>query len=189
MPLADRLAVCSWSLHPQSPKALADMLRAIGINRTQLALDPVRLGGEWADGPAKLVDLGVTVASGMVTTVGEDYSTLETIKVTGGVVPDATWPQTFANFTQMALIAQRAGMDQMRFTPGSAALSWIPNTGSPVAPVGSPTCSRIMGRSLETGQEAATDLRAFLGPRQAQRPRVRSREPDPGDKGDPIAAR
>ena len=49
-PLSDRLAVCSWSLRPESPAELAGHLRTIGILRTQLAIDPIRLGGEWADG-------------------------------------------------------------------------------------------------------------------------------------------
>ena len=193
MSFSDRLAVCSWSLHPQSPKALADMLHQIGVTRTQLALDPIRVGGEWADGDAKLVDLGVTVASGMVTTVGEDYSTLETIKETGGVVPDATWPQTFSNFKQMAPIAQRAGMDQITFHAG-----FLPHEKS------DPQYKKLAGRltevaslfadhglicSLETGQEEAKDLRAFL--EDLGKPNVKVNF-DPAnlilyDKGDPIA--
>ena len=193
MTLSDRLAVCSWSLHPKSPKALADMLHAIGVNRTQLALDPVRLGGEWADGPAKLEDLGVNVASGMVTTVGEDYSTLETIKRTGGVVPDATWPESFANFKQMAPIAQRAGMDQVTFHAG-----FMPHERT------DPAYKKLADRviqvadlfadhglicSLETGQEEAPALRAFL--EDLGKPNVQVNF-DPAnlilyDKGDPIA--
>jgi L-ribulose-5-phosphate 3-epimerase len=193
MNLSDRLAICSWSLHPKSPQALAEMLRTIGILRTQLALDPVRKGGDWAEGPAKLADLGVTVASGMVTTVGEDYSTLETIKNTGGVVPDATWPESFENFKQMAPIAQRAGMDQVTFHAG-----FMPHDTS------DPQYRKLADRlkqvadlfadhglicSLETGQEEAPALRAFL--EELGKPNVRVNF-DPAnlilyDKGDPIA--
>ena len=40
--LAQRLAVCSWSLQPADPAALIRSLDAIGIHRVQLALDPLR---------------------------------------------------------------------------------------------------------------------------------------------------
>ena len=37
-----RLAVCSWSLQPETPEALIAQLREIGLSRVQLALDPLR---------------------------------------------------------------------------------------------------------------------------------------------------
>ena len=48
--LNDRLAVCSWSLQPASPRQLVEHLQAIGISRVQLALDPLRESPEtWAE--------------------------------------------------------------------------------------------------------------------------------------------
>lgn len=190
--LVDRLAICSWSLQPESPEELAEKLRAIGITRTQLALDPIRAGGAWADGVAKLSDLGVTVASGMFAAVGEDYSTLDSIRKTGGIVPDATWPQTFANFRQMTPIAERAGLDQVTFHAG-----FLPHDRK------DPDYARLAGRldqvadlladhglvcSLETGQEEAVALRGFL--EELGKPNVRVNF-DPANlilygKGDPI---
>ena len=41
-PFSERLAVCSWSLHPENPSQLIQHLRAIGLPRVQLALDPLR---------------------------------------------------------------------------------------------------------------------------------------------------
>ncbi len=38
----DPLTVCSWSLQPTSPQQLIEHLRAIGLSRVQLALDPLR---------------------------------------------------------------------------------------------------------------------------------------------------
>src|SRR5581483_9949111 len=175
MTLADRLAVCSWSLRPSSPKALAADLRAIGIMRTQLALDPVREGGDWADGPAKLADLGVSVSSGMFGAVGEDYSTLDSIRRTGGVVPDATWPQTFANFKVMAPIAERAGLDQVTFHAG-----FLPHDrrdpdyaklAARLRDVAALFADHGLTCSLETGQEEAASLREFL--EQLDRPNVK----------------
>jgi L-ribulose-5-phosphate 3-epimerase len=164
--LTDRICVCSWSLQPKSPAELAEKLNTIGVWRTQLAFDPVRKGGEWADGVAKLRDLGVTVVSGMFEAVGEDYSTLESIKETGGVVPDKTWPETFGNFRQMVVLAQDAGLDHVTFHAG-----FLPHDPA------DPDYKELAGRltmvadlfddhgltcCLETGQEKAADLRAFL---------------------------
>jgi sugar phosphate isomerase/epimerase len=161
--------------------------------RTQLALDPVREGGEWADGFAKLADLGVSVSSGMFAAVGEDYSTLDSIRRTGGVVPDATWPQTFANFKKMAPLAELGGLDEITFHAG-----FLPHDQR------DPDYARLAARlrevaalfadhgltcSLETGQEEAGALREFL--EQLNKPTVKVNF-DPAnlilyDKGDPIA--
>jgi sugar phosphate isomerase/epimerase len=191
--LTDRLAVCSWSLQPRSPRELADKLAIVGIRRAQLAFDPIRRGGEWADGVSKLADLGVSVASAMFEAVGEDYSTLESIKRTGGVVPDATWPQTFDHFKQMAPMVAKAGLDQVTFHAG-----FLPHDHD------DPDYQKLAGRlsqmadlfadhgltcSLETGQEEAASLRGFL--EELNRPNVGVNF-DPAnlilyDKGDPIA--
>ena len=40
--LLDRLAVCSWSLQPQSPHQLINQMQQIGLDRLQIALDPIR---------------------------------------------------------------------------------------------------------------------------------------------------
>ena len=161
MTLSDRLAVCSWWLQPASPQALADSLRAIGIMRTQLALDPVRAGGAWADGVAALAALGVSIASGMFAAVGEDYSTLDSIRRTGGVVPDATWPQTFANFRQMAPIAERAGIDQITCRAG-----FLRTIGT--TPI-TPSSRRVSATSRRCSR--TTGSRAVSRPARKKRPR------------------
>jgi sugar phosphate isomerase/epimerase len=191
--LSDRLAVCSWSLRPDSPAELARHLNAIGILRTQLAIDPIRLGGEWVDGFAKLSDLGITVVSGMFGAVGEDYSTLESIRQTGGIVPDETWPQTFDNFRRMAPMVRKAGLDHITFHAG-----FLPH--DPADPSYTKLANRLekiadlfadhsLTCCLETGQEEAESLRGFL--EALNRPNVGVNF-DPAnlilyDKGDPIA--
>ena len=191
--LSDRLAVCSWSLRPGSPAELATHLNTIGIRRTQLAIDPIRLGGEWVDGFAKLTDLGITIVSGMFGAVGEDYSTLESIRRTGGIVPDETWPQTFDNFRRMAPMVSSAGLRHVTFHAG-----FLPHDPA------DPSYAALAGRlekvadlfadhgltcCLETGQEDAESLRGFL--ETLNRPNVGVNF-DPAnlilyDKGDPIA--
>jgi hypothetical protein len=90
--ITDRLGVCSWSLQPVSADDLLTKLAATGLTRTQIALDPIRENakGAWTDFAVLSARKGITCVSGMISTVGEDYATLESIKRTGGVVPDAT---------------------------------------------------------------------------------------------------
>ncbi len=191
--LSDRLAVCSWSVKPASPAELADKLNAIGVPRAQLAFDPIRKGGAWADGVAKLTDLGITVAGAMFEAVGEDYTTLDSIKRTGGIVPDATWPQTFDNFKQMAPMVQRAGVTHVMFHAG-----FLPHEHSDpdyakltdrLVQVGALCADHGLTCCLETGQEEAPALLSFL--KELNKPNVRVNF-DPAnlilyDKGDPIA--
>jgi len=190
---SSRLAVCSWSLQPESPEDLAGKLRTIGLAKTQLSIDAIRRGGAWADGITKLTDLGVTVVSGMFEAVGEDYSTLDSIRQTGGIVPDATWPRTFANFKVMVPMVARAGLTHVTFHAG-----FLPH--EPADPSYAVLAQRLRDVAdlfsdhgltccLETGQEEATALSAFL--LELDRPNIGCNF-DPANlilygKGDPIA--
>src|SRR5512136_1978272 len=94
----DRLAVCSWSLQPATPQELIDAIKSLGLSRVQLALDPLRESpAVWGQCDALMRRQGLSLVSGMFGTVREDYSTIESIARTGGVVPDATWDQNWQN--------------------------------------------------------------------------------------------
>ena len=83
MKLANRLAVCSWSLQPESPEQLLGHLKVIGIPRVQLALDPLRTNPKvWGKTVELLRQNGIEIVSGMLATVGEDYTTMESIRRT-----------------------------------------------------------------------------------------------------------
>jgi hypothetical protein len=65
------------------------MLHGLSIPRVQLAKSPmVDSPGVWGKAIDELRSSGIEVASGMLATIGEDYATLDTIRRTGGVVPD-----------------------------------------------------------------------------------------------------
>ena len=104
----DRIAVCSWSLQPRSPQDLVEKLFACGIHKVQLALEPLLNEPEiWSNCCATLAKAGIEIISGMMGCVGEDYSTIQSIKETGGVMPDNTWPVTLSNLTQAAPVAHQ----------------------------------------------------------------------------------
>ena len=164
--LADRLAVCSWSLQPADPAALIEKMRQIGIDKIQLALDPLRADEKWADAGKQLADAGIAVVSGMFGCEGEDYSTLDAIKVTGGIVPDETWDANWANIQATVPIAQSLGLKLITFHAG-----FLPEEPS------DPTYQKLVDRlsriadvfaaagidlAFETGQEDAATLKGFL---------------------------
>ena len=193
--LSDRLAVCSWSLQPTSPADLVAKLESTGIRRVQLALDPVReTPGVWGETASLFHQKGITIVSGMFGCVGEDYSTLETIRMTGGIAPDATWEQNWNNIRATAALAQQLRLKLVTFHAG-----FLPHEEK------DPNFARMLLRlgetadvfkaanialGLETGQETAPVLVQLL--QKLQRPNVGVNF-DPAnmilyDKGNPIAA-
>jgi L-ribulose-5-phosphate 3-epimerase len=117
--LIDRVGVCSWSLQPKDPQDLLAKLRETGIQKVQLALDPLRDAPQiWRQAPALLAQNGIAIISGMFGCVGEDYSTLESIRVTGGLAPDATWEQNWVNIQATAALAQQMGLKLVTFHAG-----------------------------------------------------------------------
>lgn len=161
------LGVCSWSLRPADPADLAAKVRACGLDAVQLALDPIRRG-EWdeAETGRTLRDAGIAVVSGMMGMKGEDYSTLDTIRSTGGVRPDETWPDNLAAARANAAIARRLGIDLVTFHAG-----FLPH--DPADPERERmldrlrTLANVFGSTgvriaLETGQETADTLLSVL---------------------------
>lgn len=192
---SSRLAVCSWSLRPDSPAALAAHLLSLEIPRVQLALDPLREKPEiWGGCADVFAREGIAIASGMFGTVGEDYSTLETIKATGGIVPDATWEKNWENIGATVGIAADLGLRLVTFHAG-----FLPHDpGDPnyaklrerVVQIADRFAAEQIDLGFETGQEDAATLAAFLDDLAMPNVGVNF---DPANmilyaKGDPVAA-
>ncbi len=166
-PIENRLAVCSWSLQAATPQELAEKLQATGISRVQLALDPLREEpAVWGGTEAVLKQAGITIISGMFGCVGEDYSTLDTIRVTGGIAPDETWEQNLENIHATVEIANKLGLKLVTFHAGfvphdPADPGFAKMTGRLKA-VAEIFASTGMLLGLETGQETADGLAALL---------------------------
>ncbi|MCO5053760.1 MAG: sugar phosphate isomerase/epimerase [Verrucomicrobiae bacterium] len=193
--IRQRLAVCSWSLQPTSPEDLISKLQPTGVTRVQLALDPLRDDpAGWRRTPELLRQAGIGIASGMFGCVGEDYTSMETIRRTGGIAPDATWEQNWKNIQATATIASQLGLKLVTFHAG-----FLPH--EPADRDFAKLKQRLMQTAdvfqaqglalgLETGQETAAVLAEFL--RQLNQPNVGVNF-DPAnmilyDKGDPIEA-
>ncbi len=194
-PDTERLAVCSWSLLPSDPHDLAAKLLATGILRVQLALDPLRESPAiWGDAGQVLKQAGITVVSGMFGCVGEDYSTLDSIRLTGGIAADGTWRKNLENIRATVPIATALGIKHVTFHAG-----FVPH--DPAHPDFVKMVKRLaavaeifntagIAVGLETGQETAGELAVLLGTLQCPNLFVNF---DPANmllygKGDPIQA-
>lgn len=160
-----KVGVCSWSLCPEDPEDLIEKVRATDVSAVQLALDPIR--SDWGVAAlARIRQSGIEILSGMMMMEGEDYSTLETIKVTGGVRPDQHWDQNLESAAENARIAAAAGISLVTFHAG-----FIPHQEQ------DPERAKMIDRlvtfagtfndagcrvALETGQETAPTLLAVL---------------------------
>ena len=89
---------------------------------------------------------GVEVVSGMFRTVGEDYSSPATIRVTGGFVPDATWDENWRNL-QTTVEDRPAVRAEARDRSTPASCRTIRRTRpSPSSPSGSARWPGCLGR-------------------------------------------
>ncbi|MGO8700145.1 MAG: sugar phosphate isomerase/epimerase family protein [Limisphaerales bacterium] len=193
--LKKRLAVCSWSLQPNDPQDLVAKIKATTISAAQLALDPLRESPEvWGQTQKLFRANRIAIVSGMFGCVGEDYSTMEQIRRTGGLAPDATWEQNRKNIAAAADIAAALGLRLVTFHAG-----FLPHDESDpgfkkmldrVATVADLFEKKRIVLGLETGQETASALATFL--QKLQRPNV-GVNIDPAnmvlyDNGNPVAA-
>jgi len=171
---AENLGVCSWSFQKPLDAVAAEMKR-LGIKRIHLALQPFLEGGSRhgaAEGKAALERVKARLASGewklSATMIGfpqEDYSTLESIKKTGGIVPDDVWEANkkiivagakLSAELKAPVLTMHAGFldesDAAALKKYTDRVKFIVDTcGAAGVPV-----------AFETGQETAADLAKFL---------------------------
>jgi len=164
---SQHLAVCSWSLRPSSADDLIDKLRATAVMRTQLHLNPLVDGSSgWDETGRRLEEAEVAVVSGMMTTRGEDYTSLATIRRTGGIVPDEHWSANRATAERVADVAGALGVATVSlhagFIPHDPSSAGFAMVRDRVAELADAFAQRGLGLLLETGQETAGDLLTFL---------------------------
>ena len=170
----ERVGVCSWSWRLPIAEVAAQMDKA-GVKGIHLALGPfiapdgrhgAAEGAEaWKFVKGKVERGEWKLMSTMVGFVGEDYTTLETIRETGGIVPDRHWEANKAIVTKGAQLTKELGCKYMSGHAGfldesdPAALrkyvervTWMRDE-----------CAKYgVTLILESGQETADDLVKFM---------------------------
>lgn len=171
---AERIGTCSWSWREPLSNVVSQMDDS-GIKGIQLALGPFILPDERHGGAEDLkmfeqiklkAEKGeIVIMSTMVGTVGEDYTTLETIKNTGGIVPDQHWEANKKIVSQGAKLTAQLGCkymsthagfldesDPKAFKKYVERVSWMRDE-----------CRKYgVELILESGQETAEDLAIFM---------------------------
>ncbi len=142
------------------------------MSALQLALDPIRLDPSmWPlkDVWKKIDGAGLTIASGMMAMRGEDYSTLGSIRASGGLVPDEHWEANLAAAAENAEIAHQFGIEMVTFHAG-----FIPHAGDEatdgqravlmdrIVRIADIFAERDVTIALETGQESTATLISIL---------------------------
>ncbi len=189
------IGACSWSLRAAEPDELAARLADVGVDCVQLSLDPLVQGAWTLDGiRTALAARGIEIRSGMMGMQGEDYSTLDTIRETGGLRPTHHWEKNRDAARETARIARELGLDLVSLHAG-----FLPHDSSDpersvllerLREVADLFAAQGVRLALETGQEEAHTLLGVLDELERKTVGVNF---DPANMilygmGDPVAA-
>lgn len=192
-PLA--LGVCSWSLQVGSIAELKRFLDELGINLAQVACgDPHHASWEEGDSmPEVALASGIQFTGTMLGFPGEDYTTPQTIKATGGFGDPADRPERISRLRWALDRTVALGLTDMMLHAG-----FLPEVDDPdrsslldtLAQAGQYAQEKGIILAFETGQETADLLRRTLDDLKAPNLKVNF---DPAnmllyDMGDPIRA-
>jgi hypothetical protein len=157
------IGVCSWSLRTDIA-GVADAMK-------QLSLEHIHLAVRSACGKSGTKYLEAVqgqkwiITSTMIDFPQEDYSTLETIKTTGGIVPDDCWRKNKKLFIAAAQVTAKLGVKFLSMHAGfidetdPAHARKLHNRIRTLADTAGENNITLL---LETGQETAEELRNFL---------------------------
>jgi sugar phosphate isomerase/epimerase len=153
------IGVCTWSLGNDFDK-IASLSERTGLECVHLAIAPA-LGAGGDKYLANVTKNNLTITATMINFPQEDYSTLESIKITGGIVPDDCW-QTNREMTLNAIkLTSELGVKFLSMHFGFIDLkskNLIDRTKWLADKAGEFNVTLLM----ETGQETAEELLEFL---------------------------
>jgi L-ribulose-5-phosphate 3-epimerase len=158
------IAVCTWSLAFTDGPDIAEALERLGINHVHLSLLPAfqRNRGDYLK---EVKDREWIITSTMMSFPEEDYSSLESIKQTGGVAPDQSWNRNYRQLCDALAITADLGVQYL-----SLHIGFIGKPGSVTWEKLSERTLKLADKAgyhqvqllLETGQENAEELKQFL---------------------------
>ncbi len=189
------LGVCSWSLQVTSIPELRRLLGQLGVNVVQLACgDPHHASWEEGDAlPEAARNSGIVMTAAMLGFPGEDYTTPQTIKETGGFGKPAWRSERLERLKWGLERTRELGLSDLTLHAG-----FLPEADDPdrsamldtLAQAGDLAGQKGVTLAFETGQETADLLRRTLDDLQSPHLKVNF---DPAnmllyDMGDPIRA-
>lgn len=191
-----QIGVCSWSLQVRSIPELEKLLEQVGLSSTHLALgDPHH--ASWVEDDttflASVRKASFTASASMLGFPGEDYTSPETIRRTGGFGDPSLRRERLELVRWGAARAKALGLDVMSVHAGFLPEPGAPDRGPFLDCLGQAlelSWAEGVTLAFETGQETAELLRATIDELAHPAARVNF---DPAnmllyDKGDPIDA-
>lgn len=161
------IGVCSWSLHPSGLADLVKKLRELELQHVHLALSElIQLDDKRkAQELSHLRGANIQLTAGMISFPGEDYSTIQIIRRTGGFVPDDLWPMRRALSRECAKLAVELGIKMV-----STHIGFVPRASEPgyqkivdrTRTVADDFAALGVDLLAETGPEPAEEMRQFM---------------------------
>ena len=189
------LGVCSWSLQVKSIPELNGLLEQLGVNVVQIACgDPHHASWDEGDGmPVAALASGIVMTGAMLGFPGEDYTSPQSIKRTGGFGDAALRPERIERLKWAIARTLALGLSDLSLHAG-----FLPAENDPersamletLALAGDLAARKGVTLAFETGQETADLLRRTLDELKSPSLKVNF---DPAnmllyDMGDPIRA-
>jgi len=157
------IAVCTWSLGNDFDK-LGALRRQTGLKHIHLGLSPA-LGANGKNYLERIRKEGFSITATMIDFAQEDYSTLEAIKATGGIVPDRYWKKNQKRVFDAIDITAELGAKYLTLHFGFIDIKDSDKAAKLLKRVeilSDAAAKRNVQLLMETGQETAGQLRRFL---------------------------
>ncbi|HUT31654.1 MAG TPA: sugar phosphate isomerase/epimerase family protein [Sedimentisphaerales bacterium] len=157
------VGVCSWSLRTDIT-GVAEAMSKLGIEHVHLAVRPALE----EDGNEYLVAVRRqkwTISSTMIDFPQEDYSTLESIKRTGGIAPDEYWERNRELFMGAVEATEQLGVKYVSMHAGfidTTQAEYARKFHDRIRHLADAAAKKQIILLMETGQESAEELREFL---------------------------
>jgi L-ribulose-5-phosphate 3-epimerase len=157
------IGVCTWSMQAGIDE-VAEAMGEMGLKHVHLAVGPaLEIGVDKFIEAVKKKDW--VISSTMIDFPQEDYSTVDSIKITGGVLPDDSWQGNKERFSAAAKITKELGVKYLSTHAGFIDETDIEQYRTMCARIkclGDIAAEYGIMLLMETGQEEAKELSAFL---------------------------
>lgn len=157
------VGICSWSLQTNINE-VAEAMRNLGIEHIHLAVGPA-LKQNRTDYINTVLKQTWTITATMLDFPQEDYSSLESIKATGGIAPDESWQRNRQLFLDALDVTSKLGVKYLSMHAGFIDLNqpeYARKFYDRITNLADEADKKKITLLLETGQETARQLRKFL---------------------------
>ena len=157
------VGVCSWSLQTDVA-GVAEAMRKVGLNQVHLGVRSA-IEDQSGDVLAAIKAQSWTISCTMIDFPQEDYSSLDAIKVSGGIVPDDCWDRNRELFVEAVAVTADLGVKYLSTHAGfidEGDPEYAKKIHERIRFLADEAAEKGVVLLLETGQETAEELSRFL---------------------------